>query len=105
MRSPEGKDFWSKGIYREIVAHERLVMTDSFADEKGNTVPASHYGMSKDFPLEMLVTMMLKEQDGKTKLTLRHLGIPSGEDSEGAQQGWSQSFDKLAEYLGKEKSL
>lgn len=29
MRSPEGKDFWSKGVFREIVAPERLVMTDS----------------------------------------------------------------------------
>ena len=44
MRSPGGRDFWSKGIFREIVALERLVMTDSFADEKGNTVPASYYG-------------------------------------------------------------
>ncbi len=28
MRSPEGKDFWGTGIFREIVAPERLVMTD-----------------------------------------------------------------------------
>ncbi len=103
MRSPDGKDFWSKGVYREIIAPERLVMTDSFADEKGNTVPASYYGMNKDFPLEMLITVILEEQDGKTKLTLRHLGLPSGEDSEGAKQGWSESYDKLAEYLEKEK--
>ncbi|SNQ61723.1 SRPBCC family protein [Candidatus Methanoperedens nitratireducens] len=25
MRSPEGQEFWSKGVYREIVAPERLV--------------------------------------------------------------------------------
>jgi len=31
MRSPEGKDYWSKGVFREIVAPARLVMTDSFA--------------------------------------------------------------------------
>jgi uncharacterized protein YndB with AHSA1/START domain len=49
MRSPEGKDFWSKGVFDEIVVPERLVMTDSFADEKGNTVPASYYGLSDDF--------------------------------------------------------
>jgi uncharacterized protein YndB with AHSA1/START domain len=103
MRSPEGKDFWSKGVYREIVALERLVMTDSFADEKGNTVPASQYGMSEDFPLEMLITVMFEEHDGKTKLTLQHVGIPSGADSEGAQQGWNESFDKLAEYLERRK--
>src|SRR5688500_6087761 len=39
MRSPEGQDFWSTGVYREVTAPERLVMTDSFADEKGNVVP------------------------------------------------------------------
>jgi len=35
MRSPEGKDYWSRGVYREIVPPERIVCTDSFADEKG----------------------------------------------------------------------
>jgi len=108
MRSPDGKDYWSKGFYREIVPPERLVMTDSFADEKGNIVPASYYGMSKDFPLEMLITVTFEEHDGKngkTRLTLRHTGMPSGPDSEGAQQGWNESFDKLAEYLETEKSI
>jgi uncharacterized protein YndB with AHSA1/START domain len=105
MRSPDGKDYWSKGIFREIVAPERLVMTDSFADENGNTVPASYYGMSKDFPLELLITVTFEEHDGKTKLTLRHTGMPPGADSEGAQQGWNESFDKLAKYLETEKSI
>lgn len=102
MRSPEGKDYWNTGAYREIVEPERMVCTDSFADEEGNVVPASHYGMSSDFPLEMLVTGTfeeLVEQEGKTKLTLRHVGIPSGVVQDGAQQGWNESFDKLAEVL------
>src|SRR5512143_289293 len=38
MRSPDGKDYWSTGIYREIVPPKRIVCTDSFADEKGNIV-------------------------------------------------------------------
>jgi uncharacterized protein YndB with AHSA1/START domain len=105
MRSPDGKDFWSKGVYREIVAPERLVMTDSFADESGNTVPASYYGMSKDFPLELLITVIFEEYDGKTELTLRHSGMPPGADSEGAEQGWNESFDKLARYLETERSI
>ena len=106
MRSPEGQDFWSKGIFREIVAPERLVMTDSFADKEGNTVPASYYGMSGDWPLEMLVIVTFEEQEGKTKLTLKHSGIEgiSDTDRDNMEQGWSQSFDKLAVYLGTEKS-
>jgi len=105
MHSPDGKDHWSKGVFREIVAFERLVMTDSFADENGNMVPASYYGMSKDFPLEMLIRVMFEEYDGKTKITLRHIGMPSDADSKGAGQGWNESFDKLAEYLETEKSI
>ena len=78
MRSPVGQDYWSTGVYREIIPMERIVFTDSFADEKGNIVPATHYGLSSDFPLEMLVTVTFEEFEGKTKLTLHHVGIPSG---------------------------
>lgn len=99
MRSPEGQDLWSTGVYREIVAFERIVCTNSFSDEKGNVVPASHYGISGDIPLETLGTVMFEEIDGKTKLTVCHEGLPAGEMSEGADAGWNESFDKLAEIL------
>ncbi len=95
MRSPDGKDYWSTGVYREIVPLERIVCTDSFADEKGKVVPATHYGMSPDFPPEMLVTVTFEEHGGKTTLTLRHTGIPAGTDRSLAEQGWSESLDKL----------
>jgi len=101
MRSPEGKDYWSTGVYREIVPLERIVCTDSFADEHGNVVPATHYGMGPDFPLEMLVTVTFEDVGGKTKMTLRHEGLPAGEMAEMTGAGWNQSFDKLAEYLAK----
>jgi uncharacterized protein YndB with AHSA1/START domain len=104
MRSPEGKDFWSTGVYREIVELERIVWTDSFADEKGNPVPASHYGMPGDWPEELLVTVTLEERQGKTKMTLRHAGFPV-EMGEMAEAGWNGSLDKLAESLEKEKSI
>jgi uncharacterized protein YndB with AHSA1/START domain len=99
MRSPEGKDYWSTGVYREIVPLERIVVTDSFADENGNVVPGTYYGMSGDLPLELLVTITFEEHEGKTTLTLRHAGFPPGEQWDGARQGWSESFDKLAECL------
>src|SRR5437762_801308 len=56
MRGPDGKDYYTTGEYVEIVPLERLVYTDSFADEKGNVVPATYYGMSADMPLQMHVT-------------------------------------------------
>jgi uncharacterized protein YndB with AHSA1/START domain len=104
MQSPDwndGRPIWSTGVYREIVPPERLVCTDCFADEKGNVVPATHYGMEGDFPLEMLVTVTLEDLGGKTKMTLRHEGLPAGEHREGANAGWNSSFDKLAEELAK----
>jgi uncharacterized protein YndB with AHSA1/START domain len=99
MRSPEGREFWNTGVYREIVEPERIVCTDCFADEKGNVVPASHYGMSSDFPLELRWTVTFEEHEGKTKLTLGHTGLPSGTMSDMTGQGWNQSFDKLAKSL------
>lgn len=99
MRGPDGKEFWSTGVYRKIKKPERIVCTDSFADEKGNVVPASHYGMKDDFPMEMLVTVTFEEENGKTKMTLKHAGMPAGEMGEMAQTGWNESFDKLAESL------
>jgi uncharacterized protein YndB with AHSA1/START domain len=74
-------------------------MTDCFADENGNVVPATHYGMGSDFPLEMLVTVTFEDLGGKTRMTLRHEGLPAGEMLEGAGTGWNESFDKLAESL------
>src|SRR6267143_724660 len=100
MRAPDGKDYWSTGTYEEIVPLERIVCTDSFADEHGNVVPATHYGM-EDFPLKLQVTVTLEEQEGKTKMTLRHVGIPVGKMNELCQAGWNQSFDKLAKSLKK----
>jgi uncharacterized protein YndB with AHSA1/START domain len=99
MRSPEGQDYWSIGTIKEMVPPERIVYTDSFADENGNVVPATHYGMGDDIPLEMLVTVSFEEHEGKTRMTLRHEGLPAGEMIEGAGTGWNESFDKLAEYL------
>ncbi len=101
MQSPEfnnGEPIWSTGVYREIVPYERIVCTDCFADETGKVVPATHYGMTEDFPLEMLVTVEFEDIDGKTKMTLRHEGLPAS-DKQGAGVGWNESFDKLAESL------
>ncbi len=106
MRSPEGNEVWSTGEYQEIVPLEKLVVTDSFADENGNVVPATYYGMSADFPMEMMISVTFQEQGGTTQMTLTHSGIDQlGEtDVSGMQQGWNESFDKLAELLEKEGS-
>jgi uncharacterized protein YndB with AHSA1/START domain len=99
MRSPEGQNYWTTGIYQEIVPMERLVYTDSFADEQGNVVPATHYGMSSDFPQEAQVTVRFEDHDGKTRMTLTQVGVPTDENYEYTKAGWNESFDKLADSL------
>lgn len=100
MRSPEGKDFWSTGTYKEIIPLEKIVVTDSFADSEGNVIPASQIGMPGEWPLELQITITFEDLgDGKTKLILRHVGLPEGEMGEMAGEGWNQSLDKLAESL------
>lgn len=103
MKGPEGspfdKEMWSTGEYLEVVLSQKLVVTDSFADEDGNVVPASFYGMPGTFPLETKITITFEEvDDNKTKVTLRYHSIEGIEDKMlgDMTQGWNQSFDKLA---------
>lgn len=96
MTGPDGVDIWGTGEYREIEPNKRLVFTDSFADEKGNVVPGTYYGMEEGIPLQMLVTIELDAMsESRTKMTLLHRGFPEGKHQEGATLGWNSSFDKL----------
>jgi uncharacterized protein YndB with AHSA1/START domain len=76
MRGPAGtdfgKDFWSTGRYIEIVPMKKILVKDSFSDEKGNVVPATNYGI-QGFPLELQVTITFEEvESGKTKMTINY---------------------------------
>lgn len=97
MRSPDGFEMFTSGVYREIVPFERYVATESLSDADGNPVPPSHYGMPGDTPTEMTVIVMLEDVDGgKTKLTLRHIAVRTDEDmAAGAERAWNEAFDKL----------
>ncbi|MBI5576430.1 MAG: SRPBCC domain-containing protein [Deltaproteobacteria bacterium] len=99
MRAPDGKEYWGQGVYLEIVEPERIVCTDTFADEKGNPVSPRQYGMSPDWPEEAVIEVTFEEHDGKTKFTLHHYPIKPGPDRDMCRQGWNESLDKLADYL------
>jgi len=102
MRSSEGRDYWSQGIYHEIEEPGRIVCSDAFADEHGNIVSPEDYGMSADWPTEAIITLTLTEHVGKTRLMLQHWPIKPGPERDMCQQGWNESLDKLAEYLAVE---
>jgi len=98
MRGPDGKEFWSTGVVKELIPERKLVVTDSFSDDKGNIKPASEYGMPGDWPKELLITVYLEEADGATKMKLKHQGVPD-EMREDCIKGWNESFDKLEENI------
>ena len=91
MRSAEGAEHWLQGDYREVKPPERLVFTHSWVGADGSPGP------------ETLVTITLVERNGKTELTLRHSGFAHREQSQGHAQGWTSTFDRLAQYLSELK--
>lgn len=89
MRSPQGEDHRMRGVYREIVAPERLVFTHAWLDARGAPGP------------ETLVTVTLAERNGRTEMTF-HQGIfDSVASRDGHEQGWTSCFELLAELLAK----
>ena len=97
MQRPDGTmKMWFTGEYREVTPNERLVYTDSMADENGNVVSPSAMGMPEDHPATTEVTVLLEDLGGRTKMTMTHAGIPA--DSGGAG-GWEQAFAKMETYI------
>ncbi len=91
MRAPDGAEHPMTGIYREIVAPERLVFTTVAVDSAGNHL------------LEGLTTVTFAEHGDKTKLTVRTgavgLVAAAARMLEGMEAGWTQSIDRLEAYV------
>jgi uncharacterized protein YndB with AHSA1/START domain len=100
---PDGSTMksWSAGTYKEIVPMKRIVVSDSFSDERGNVVPASHYGLPESFPMESKIIFSFEDLGGRTKMTLHYPSIEGieGEMLKNMTMGWNQSLDKLARAL------
>jgi len=88
LRAPDGVDHWVKGVYREIEAPERLVMTHCWTDASGNPTGP-----------ETLITVTLTESDGWTQMHFHQALFETSASRDGHSQGWSQSFDRLDSYL------
>jgi uncharacterized protein YndB with AHSA1/START domain len=99
MRSLEGRDFWCRGTYLEIVEPERLVTSDYFCDAQGTRISPASVGMPERMPDDMVLTTTFTELKGRTTVTI-HQSIPESIAKRcGAPEGWNQSFDKLGELL------
>ena len=96
MRSPDGKEYWSKGVFREIIFPEKIQATMYFSDEDGNILDPEEYGMGSDVPKEMLDTIRFEEiEDNKTRLTFHRNTPLSVSKRYGEDEGWNQSLDKF----------
>lgn len=90
---------WFTGVYKEISPPSRLVYTESMCDADGVIISPQSMGMPEGHPDITEVIVELREVDGKTIMTMVHVGVPEGSAGAG---GWGQAFDKL-ESLLKEK--
>lgn len=96
--------WWGRFNYREIVAGERLVWLNSFANAECGIARAP---FSDVCPLEIENTATFTEKDGVTTVALR--AIPFGESAAERQyfealkpsleQGYGGTLDQLAGYL------
>jgi uncharacterized protein YndB with AHSA1/START domain len=109
MAYQPGQDMWGRFVYREVEAPERLVYVSSFSDAEGGITRAPFPQLRDTFPLEILNTLTLAEDGGKTTLTLRGHPLNATEEERktyrgmfgSMQQGFTGTFDQLAAYLAK----
>lgn len=107
MRAADGHEMWGKMKYVELAPPERLVFVNSFADGEGNIIAPP---FADDWPQEILHTITLTEQDGKTLVTLRGLPIHATPAQRATflaghasmQGGYGSSLDQLTELLAAE---
>jgi uncharacterized protein YndB with AHSA1/START domain len=93
MRGPDGNEYPMKGVFREVVAPERLVFGNIAIDQDGNHL------------LEGETIVTFAEQAGKTTLTLKTHAVgrvPIAKQMlAGMEAGWTQSIDKLEKRLAR----
>ncbi len=87
MRSPQGTDFWKRGVFRELLEPARIVFTFAWESNDGTLGP------------ELLTTVTLDEQGSGTQLTLHQTGFESIERRDDHVQGWTSTLERFAEYL------
>ncbi len=84
----DGGRFWLRGVYREIVYPERLVLTHGWENEAGEV---EH---------DTLVTVTFLERDGTTTFNFHQAIFASVESRDSHGEGWGEAFERLEAYVG-----
>jgi uncharacterized protein YndB with AHSA1/START domain len=87
MRSPQGKELWKTGTYREIIEPERIVFTFTWDDPDGQP---GH---------ELVTTVTFAEQGVKTLLTLRQADFETVASRDDYRIGWTSCLERFADYM------
>jgi uncharacterized protein YndB with AHSA1/START domain len=94
MRGPDGKVYPNTGVFHEVEAPERLVVSTTLVDGKGKTL------------IEDLNTVTFEDRGDQTELTLRARVIEAAPEAgvylEGMEEGWNQTLDRFEEHLAHE---
>jgi len=88
MIAPDGSEYPTAGVYREITPPERLVFTWADPDDPDDTAP--------------LITIDLAEHGERgeqTRMTFHVLGIDGAPGDENVYDGWDSAFDILVEHF------
>ena len=93
--SSDNKRFWGRGEYQAINDPVYISYFDTFSDERGNSVPPSHYGMPGDEIIEALVEFKLNSHDNVTDMELVGDNYYDDVMTEEMKKGWNGMFDKL----------
>jgi len=99
MIGPDGTEYPSNGVFKEIVPIEKIVTTDEF----GEGVEKIEALKNVDLPQGMVSTFLFDDLGARTKLTII-TAHPTVEDREkheamGVVDGWNSSLDKLGDHL------
>lgn len=104
LKTPDGGAMWGRFVYRDIMEPSRIALISSFSDENGGV---TRHPLSASWPLETLSVFELEDLGERAKLTIRGLPINASEEerttfsgaASSMAQGWSGTFDQLANYL------
>jgi len=97
MRSPEGRDHWTRGHFTEIVPHSRLVIDMSAVGDGDRPLFRAHTAVN--FAEDHGVTRMEVTQ------TYTLFDAAAEMMTQGAPQGWSQTLDRLEREVARIKQL
>jgi uncharacterized protein YndB with AHSA1/START domain len=107
LRSADGQEMWARFVFREIDPPQRLVWVHSFSDPAGNLARCPFI---PTWPMELLTTVTFDSQQGGPTLVTIRWSTLNATDVErqtfaaahgSMQQGWTGTFDQLADYLAK----